>query len=103
MNQNQQHRVQTMQLYYNTSKNYKKPIPTETGKNLKYDVKELRENPEKLTKAYGEHEKQNTSQNQQEHDWAEWETYQTKLGKLLEETYPLKRKTLKLLNQHGPH
>ena len=31
-NQNQQHRVQTMQLYYNAAKKYKKPIPTETGK-----------------------------------------------------------------------
>lgn len=92
MNQNQQHRVQTMQLYYNAAKKYKKPIPTETGKNLKYDVKELRENPAKLTTAYEKHEKQNTSQNQQKHDWTEWESYQTNLGKLLEETYPLKKK-----------
>ena len=44
-NQNQQHRVQTMQLYYNAAK-YKKPIPMETCKRLKYDVKALREDPE---------------------------------------------------------
>ena len=97
MNQNQQHRVQTMKLYYNAAKKYKKPIPTETGKNLKYDIKELRENPEKLTKAYQEHEKQNSSHNQQEHDWAEWEIYQGKLGKLLEETYPLKKKDTEIV------
>ena len=34
-NQNQQHRVRTMQLYYNAANKYKKPIPTETGKKTK--------------------------------------------------------------------
>ena len=91
MNQNQQHRAQAMKLYYSASKKYKKPIPTETGENLKYDIKELRENSEKLTKAYQEYEKQNSPQSQQEHEWAEWETYQKTLGKLIEETYPLKK------------
>ena len=54
-NQNQQHRVQAMQLYYNAAKKkYKKPIPMETGKKLKYDVKALRENPEKINKSLPE-------------------------------------------------
>ena len=67
----------------------------ETGKKLKYDVKALRENPEKLTKAYQKNEeKEETRQqeNKQEHEWKEWETYQKKLGKILEETYPLKKR-----------
>ena len=77
------------------SKKYKKPIPTETGKNLKYDVKELRENPEKLTQAYQKYDEQKGTQHQdnnQEHEWKNWETYQKRLGKLLEEAYPLKKK-----------
>ena len=32
MNQNQQRRVQKMQLCYNVAREYKKPIPSETGK-----------------------------------------------------------------------
>ena len=52
MDQNQQHRVQTMQLYYSAAKKYKKPIPTVTGTRIKYDLKELREHPEKLTESY---------------------------------------------------
>merc|ERR1712112_185631 len=76
-------------------KNTKKPIPAETGKKLKYDVKELRVNPEKLTGAFQKYDKQNETQeheNNQEHEWEEWETYQQRLGKILEETYPLKKK-----------
>ena len=46
MNQNQHRRVQTMQLYYNAAKKYKKPIPAETGKRLKYDIKAPRMRPE---------------------------------------------------------
>ena len=45
----------------------------ETGKKLRYDIKELREHPENPTKAYREHEEENLAQNQQKHDWAEWE------------------------------
>ena len=66
-----------------------------------------RENPEKLTKAYQKYDKQNETQkheNNQEHEWKEWETYQQRLGKILEETYPLKKKkTQKQQNQNGPH
>ena len=64
----------------------------ETGKKLRYDVKELIEHPEKLTKAYKEYEEENLTQNQPKRDWAEWEKYRKTLGKLLEKTYPLKKK-----------
>ena len=40
-----------MQLYYNAAKKYKKPIPTETEKNPKYDVKELRGNSGKINQS----------------------------------------------------
>ena len=76
MDQNQQRRVQTMQLYYSAAKKYKKPIPTETGEKLRYDVKELREHPERLTSAFHEYEGKNPTQEQQNQDWAEWEIYQ---------------------------
>ena len=33
LHQNQQHRVQTMQLYFSAAEKYKKPIPAESGKN----------------------------------------------------------------------
>ena len=46
MQQIQQRGVQTMKLYYNASKKYKKPIPEETGRNPKYNIKELRQHPE---------------------------------------------------------
>ena len=65
-------------------KEIQKTIPTETGKKLRYDVKELREHPERLTRAYNEHEERNPTQEQQNQDWTEWETYQKTLGKLLE-------------------
>ena len=50
--ENPKNRGQTMQLYYNGAKKYKKPTPTETGKILKYGVRELRLHPEKLTQRY---------------------------------------------------
>ena len=52
MHQNKHHRAQTMQLCYNAAKKYKRPIPAETGKRLKYDIDELRLRPEKLTNAF---------------------------------------------------
>ena len=49
MSQNKQRRVQTMKRYYNAAGEYKQPIPAETGARLKYDIKELRPRPGKLT------------------------------------------------------
>ena len=95
MHQNQQHRVQTMQLYYNASKKYKNPIPAETGRNLKYDVKDLRKHPEKLTEAYQKQQQEIGRTEQPGHNWREWEEYQMALGKLLFKTYPLKKKDAK--------
>ena len=69
-----------MQLYYNAARKYKNPIPTEAGKNLRYDIKELRESPGKTNKNLAEEVKQDSSQSRQENEWAEWETYQRKLG-----------------------
>ena len=91
MNRNQQHRVRTMQIYDNTAKKYKKPIPPDAGTRLKYGIKELRPHPGKLTKAFQEHEKE-TDDQETKHDWVEWEDYQKTLGKLLGETYPLIKK-----------
>ena len=59
MNKNQQRRDQTTQLYYNAAKKYKTPTPQDTGSELKYDIRELRIPPEKLTKWYQEQEKNN--------------------------------------------
>ena len=44
MNQNQQHRVQTTQLYYNAAKSTRNQY-RQRRENLKYDIKELRGNP----------------------------------------------------------
>ena len=95
MQQNQQHRVQTTKLYYNAAKKYKKPIPAETGRNLKYDIKDLRKRPEKLTQSYQEQQKGEDRTQQPNHDWRERGEYQQTLGKLLVKTYPLKRKDTK--------
>ena len=97
MNQNQQHRVQTMQLYYSAAKKYKKPIPTETGTQIKYDLKELREYPEKLTEAYRKYIEQKEEEMEKEHDWRGWKEYNQILRKLLVQTYPLKEKQTKAI------
>ena len=69
MNQNQQHRSQTMQIY-NAAKKYKHPIPAETGARLKYDIKELRLRPEKLTKSYhAQEEKETKTLQEARHGW----------------------------------
>ena len=82
MNHDQQHRVQTMHLYYNPAKKYKKPIPPETGARLKYDIKELRLRPEKLTEEYQEQEQDKKTKTLQDarRGWGEWEDYQKTLG-----------------------
>ena len=92
MHQNLQRRVNTMRLYYNAAKKYKKPIPADTGARLKYDIKELRLHPEKLTKAFQEQEQEAKEQQETKHDWEEWGYYQKTLGKLLEKTYTLSKK-----------
>ena len=56
MGQNQQRRVQKMQLYYNAAQKYKISTPSDTGKMLKYDIRELRIRPGKLTQWYQEQE-----------------------------------------------
>ena len=57
MQQNQQRRVQTTQLYYCVAENTK-PIPAETGKHLKYDMKEVRA-PGRLAEEYQKRQEQN--------------------------------------------
>ena len=84
MNQNQQHRVQTMQHYYNAAEKYKKHIPAATGTRLKYDIKELRLRPKKLTKSFQELQQETIEQQEIRHDWEDWEGYQKTLGGLLE-------------------
>merc|ERR1712112_460451 len=99
-NQNQQHRVQTLQLYYSAAKKYKKPIPTETGTQIKYDLKELREYPEKLTEEYREYTEREAEGLGEKHNWREWKEYNQTLRKLLVQTYPLKEKQTKAM---GPN
>ena len=100
MNQNQKHRVQTTQLY-NASKKYKPPTPQDTGRVLKYDLRELRPRPEKLNKWYQEQEQEKeqwkeqednetknkpNKTNKQEHAnnaMEEWLNYKAKIGKAL--------------------
>ena len=65
----------------------------ETGKKLRYDIKELREHPEKLTKAYQEQEDRKKERGEQRHEWTEWEEYQKTLGKLLENVPDKKKET----------
>ena len=98
MNQNQQHRVLATQLYYNDAKKYKKPAPSDTGAILKYDIRELRRRPEKLTKWHQEQETEVTQAQQdkekrQKPDNAtqEWRRYQGELGKALRKIYSLKK------------
>ena len=69
----------------------------ETGKKLRYDIKELSDHPEKLTKAYQEQEDRKKERGEQRHEWTEWEEYQKTLGKLLEKTHPLKKKETKAM------
>ena len=45
-NMGQNRRVQTMQTYYDEAQKYKTPNPSETGGELKYDIRELRLHPE---------------------------------------------------------
>ena len=58
-----------MQLYYCAAKKYKKPIPAETGKQLKYVIKGLLEYPEKPTQAHQEHREENKDRAEIEHEW----------------------------------
>ena len=60
-------------------------------KRLKYDIKELRLHPEKLTKAFQDQQDRGET-HESTHDWEEWETYQKTLGELLVKTYPLNKK-----------
>ena len=84
MNPNRQHRVQTTQLCYNAAEKYTKPIPADTGVRLKYDIKELRLHPGKLTTSLQEQEQEAKKQQVPTHGWEGWEDYQKTLGKLLE-------------------
>ena len=102
MNQNQQRRVQTMQLYYNTAKKYKTPTPKDTGGDLQYDIRELRLRPEKLTNWYQEEERESAKakeSNKESHHrentdnaTQEWHNYKNKLGEALTRIYPISKK-----------
>ena len=84
MMQNQERRVQKMQLYYKAAKKYKKPTPAETGARLKYDVQELRLHPEKLQKRYQEQEQEAKQQEQNAANAAQgWGNYKEQLGKAM--------------------
>ena len=72
MKQNQQHRVQTMHIYYNSAKKYKQPIPADTGTRLKYDIRELRLRPERMTKLFQEQEQETKAPQETRHGWGEW-------------------------------
>ena len=50
VNRNRKRQVQTMQIYYNAAQKYKGTIPDETGAKLKYDIREIRIGPGRLTK-----------------------------------------------------
>ena len=71
-----------MKLYYNAAKKDKKPIPSETGARLKYDIEELRIRPEKLTKGWQEYEKGKETKELQEgqHCRGEWNSYNERIG-----------------------
>ena len=82
-----------MQLYYNSAKKYKQPIPADAGLRLKYDIKEIRLHPEKLTRSFQEKEQEAKGEQETIHDWEQWGDYQKSLGKQLEKPYPLRKKT----------
>ena len=48
-----------------------KPIPAETDRNLKYDIKELRKHPGKLTEANQKRQQEIDETKQPDHDWRE--------------------------------
>ena len=75
MHPNQQHRVQTMQLYYNAVKKYKKADTCRNWQRLKYDIRELRPLPGKLTKAFSRSTRSGKEQ-ETTHGWKEWGNYQ---------------------------
>ena len=87
MNQNQRRRLQTAQIYYNSATIYKHPIPAATGARLKYDIKELRLPPAKLTQSYQKLERGRETENPREaqQDLMEWEDYQRTLEKMIDE------------------
>ena len=86
--QNQQRRVQTTQLYYNAAEKYKHPIPADTGTRLKYDIRELRLRPERLTKAFQEQEQEAKTPQEAKNG----RNIKKTLGKLPEKTYPRSKK-----------
>ena len=78
MGGNQQHRVQTIHLFYNSANQYRKPTPEESVVRLKYGIQELRLRPANLTKWYQSHE---TNEKKKEIKAAQdWEDYKEKLG-----------------------
>ena len=98
MHQNQQQRVQTTQLYDSAAK-IQKPIPSETGTQLKYAIKELRLHPEKLTHAYQEQQKKE-NKTATEHDWGECADYQKRSGNYWSRHIHSKNKKQQRRNQH---
>ena len=94
-----QRRAQPMQLYYSAAKNYKKPITSETGARLRYDIQELRIRPGNMTKWYKDREKVTTEQEKKrrtrldilQRKWRQqWAKY------IQSEKRPIRR------SQHGP-
>ena len=98
MNLNQQRRVHTTQLYYNAEKTRKVPIAAETGAQLKYDIREPRIRPERLTKWHQCREDEALAQQdgdrqrKKETDIQDWTLRQTQLGDAIHRVYPLSKK-----------
>ena len=74
------------------------PTPSETGAKLKYDIRELRLRPERITKwykgledeEYAQQEKGN--QKKKENDAQDWALYETQIGEAPQQLYPLRKK-----------
>lgn len=83
MNQNQHHRVKPIHLYYDAAKKYNRPIQSETGARLKYDIKELRLHPGKLTQWAQEQKKGKKRMENRMNNMARanWETAKSDWGR----------------------
>ena len=100
-----------MQLYYTDAKKYKEPTPSGKWRKLKYDIRELRLRPGKLTKWYLEQEQEaertrtmhSNAQKKEKLDNAtqEWRNYKNKLGEALQKICPLSKKRQTRKNQNG--
>ena len=95
MGQQQQHGVPKMEICLRLMRKYKTKIPQETGTTIKYDIQELRKDPQKITRWINQRKEPLQIQPQETATQA-WGKLSKYVQNALKENYPLQRTSRKL-------